>query len=146
MAQCVNLLNRTRENTAEVRPAADNLAAVKPAGVPKLITEEKDRMFLKQLDNIIMERLGDATLDVETLSALFGMSKTPFNKRVKTLTGETPAAYVRRIRLQRAYNILTAPDNTMNVQQVATSVGFYNSQHFSVAFKNRFGISPKQCM
>lgn len=146
VAQCVNLLNRTRENNAKLQPPADNQAHGKPAGIPKLITEEKDKMFLKQLDNIIMERIGDATLDVETLCSLFGMSKTPFHKRVKTLTGETPAAYVRNIRLQRAYEILVAPDNTMNVQQVATSVGFYNSQHFSVAFKNKFGVSPKQCM
>lgn len=146
VAQCVNLLNRVRENTSKAQSPADNKAAVKPAGVPKLITEEKDRMFLRQLDNIIMERIGDAMLDVDTLSSLFGMSKTPFNKRVKTLTGETPAAYVRNIRLQRAHDILVAPDNTMNVQQVATSVGFNNSQHFSVAFKNKFGVSPKQCM
>ncbi len=146
VAQCVNLLNRTRENTADVRPSTDKQMAGKPAGMPKLITEEKDRMFLKQLDNIIMERLGDAMLDVDTLSSLFGMSKTPFHKRVKMLTGESPAAYVRNIRLQRAYDILVAPDNTMNVQQVAMSVGFYNSQHFSVAFKNKFGVSPRQCL
>lgn len=144
IAQCINILNRERMRLAKSKQEAEHHATENQVIIPKLITEEKDKMFLKQLENVIIEKIGDATLDVETMSSLFGMSRTQFYKRVKLLTGETPAAYVRNIRLQKAHDILSSPNNTMNVQQVAMSVGFQNSQHFSVAFKKRYKMAPKQ--
>lgn len=146
IAQCMNILNRERKKFTKGKQETDNCTIERHAFIPELISKEKDKMFLKQLDNVIMERIGDVTLDVEMMSSLFKMGRTPFYKRVKTLTGKTPAAYIRNIRLQRAYDILVSPDNTMNVQQVATSVGFPNSQHFSVAFKKKYGVSPKRCL
>lgn len=144
-AQCLNLLNRERKDDTSQQQSTIAGVTDKHILSPKLITEEKDKMFLRQLDKAIMERIDDPTLNMEMMSALFGMGKTPFYQRVKMLTGDTPATYVRNLRLQRAYELLISPTNTMNIQQVALSVGFSNSQHFSVAFKKKYGISPKHC-
>lgn len=139
VAQCVSLLKRQADMQAE-----DAKEARTPPKPQAIITDAKDRQFIRQLDAAIERNMGDAGFDVEEMCAIFGMGRTAFYKYVKDLTGNSPAAYLRSVRLQRAYGMLSSQDNAMNVQQVAASVGFANSQHFATAFKKAYGLSPKQ--
>jgi AraC-like DNA-binding protein len=53
-------------------------------------------------------------------------------------------AYIRERRLQRCYEILRSnqrPNDTIGT--VAFSLGFRSEAHFSRAFKERFGLSPR---
>ena len=61
----------------------------------------------------------------------------------RELFGTTPFAYLRNYRLEMAQNLLLESD--MSVLAVASAVGYANSSHFAAAFKEKFGISPKDC-
>jgi AraC-like DNA-binding protein len=53
-----------------------------------------------------------------------------------------PAAAVRLIRLDRAAFLLS--DTSLDVQEIASRLGFKNQFHFSRAFKSAFGHSPSE--
>ena len=59
----------------------------------------------------------------------------------RELFDTTPFAYLREYRLEMARNLLL--ENKMSVLSVAAMVGYSNSSHFAAAFKQKFGISPK---
>lgn len=61
----------------------------------------------------------------------------------RELFGTTPFAYLRNYRLETAQNLLL--ENDLSVLAVASAVGYANSSHFAAAFKEKFGISPKDC-
>lgn len=51
-------------------------------------------------------------------------------------------AYVSRIRLERAAELVSATDQP--VTQVAQLVGFRSATHFINLFRTRYGMSPKR--
>lgn len=61
----------------------------------------------------------------------------------RELFGTTPFAYLRNYRLEMAQNLLLESD--LSVLTVASAVGYANSSHFAAAFKQKFGVSPKDC-
>ena len=61
----------------------------------------------------------------------------------KELFATTPFAYLREYRLEKARNLLL--ESKSSVLSVALAVGYSNSSHFAAAFKQKFGISPKNC-
>ena len=50
--------------------------------------------------------------------------------------------HINNIRLERAAMLLR--DGEMNISEVAYSLGFSSPNYFSTAFKNKFGVSPKE--
>lgn len=54
--------------------------------------------------------------------------------------------YLRDMRLQRAYDLLTNNEQNLSVREVCLEVGYSSSQTFSANFKKRFNVSPKQVM
>jgi AraC-like DNA-binding protein len=57
-------------------------------------------------------------------------------------TGETPAALIRRRRLERCHAELSEPGHA-SVTEVALRWGFNDSSHFSRAFRQHFGLTPR---
>jgi AraC family transcriptional regulator, positive regulator of tynA and feaB len=58
-------------------------------------------------------------------------------------TGETPAALIRRRRLERCHAELSETGRA-SVTEVALRWGFSDSSHFSRAFRHHFGVSPRE--
>ena len=71
-----------------------------------------------------------------------GVSRRHLRRRLEAVVGETPAELIRRLRLERASQLLAAGSGT--VAAVAYSVGFKSPSHFSAAFRKAFGISPSE--
>ncbi|WP_411911822.1 helix-turn-helix domain-containing protein [Rhodovulum sulfidophilum] len=55
--------------------------------------------------------------------------------------GQSFGEYISALRLDRAYQMLEA--GNLQVAEVAYNVG-YTPAHLSVAFRKRFGISPRE--
>ncbi|WP_000302407.1 helix-turn-helix transcriptional regulator, partial [Acinetobacter baumannii] len=55
-------------------------------------------------------------------------------------TGKTPKEYYLDARLELAQSLLRQEGNTVN--KVADMLNFFDSFHFSKAFKNKFGYAP----
>ncbi len=80
-------------------------------------------------------------LSLETLSKLSGFSKYHFHRIFQTVTGENLNAFIRRVRLSKSTGKLA---NNLSVTQVAMQSGYETSASFAKAFKERFGLSPKE--
>ena len=75
-----------------------------------------------------------------TLAAAIGVSRSVLAARFREQMGETPLAYLRTVRLQRAMRLLVEGAGTL--EQVAAQVGYGDAFGFSKAFKRAVGISP----
>ena len=79
-------------------------------------------------------------LSVEALAARISLCPRQFSRRFVQEFASSPAAFVRRLRLDEARQRLCAPDCT--VEGVARSVGFSDADNFRRAFDRCFGIAP----
>lgn len=78
---------------------------------------------------------------IEELSLHVAMSPFHFNRIFKKIVGESLHAYIKRVKLEHAANLLLfTPDAT--VTHILQEVGFSSNASFSQAFKERFGVTP----
>ena len=69
------------------------------------------------------------------------ISRVHLHRKLKELTQLTASDYIRSVRLKRAAELISS--RKMNVSEVAYATGFANLSHFSAAFKNYYGVSPR---
>lgn len=82
-------------------------------------------------------------LPLETLADAACFSSFHFHRIFSSMTGETPAGYVNRLRLERSANLLiTSP--SVSITEIALACGFSSSATFSRSFKKHFGIPASQ--
>jgi AraC-like DNA-binding protein len=70
------------------------------------------------------------------------MSLSSLHRKVKALTGETPARLIWNMRLKKAAALLTS--STRRITEIAFEVGYSNSNHFGRQFKQRYGMTPRE--
>lgn len=78
---------------------------------------------------------------LEELAARAGLSRTALAERFRMAMGETPLAYLRTLRVQRAMQLLSETSKTL--EQVAQAVGYSDAFGFSKVFKRSVGVSPR---
>lgn len=92
-------------------------------------------------DAIIFEQAGDPKLTPAVIAAQLGIS---LRQLYRGFTGsESPAARIRRRRLDRAAEILATRSGPGDVERVAAECGFVSAEYFSRAFRREFGLSPR---
>ena len=84
----------------------------------------------------------DQDLSLDALAGHVGLSKYHFHELFKSATGETPKAYVERLRLEWAAVQLRI--RRVAVVDVALECGYRNHETFSRAFRGRFLTSPSE--
>lgn len=84
----------------------------------------------------------DEPLSTEKLARVAGLSLHHFHRTFRGVFGEAPAAYVRRLRLERAaWRLLLHGDPIVSI---ALDCGFADHETFSRAFHRRYGVSPQR--
>ena len=81
-------------------------------------------------------------LDGESVAGELGVSRKTLCTRFKNETGETFAAYVRRLRVERARRLLDTTD--YDIAQIAYRTGFSSQSHLQTAFKHATGLTPRE--
>lgn len=111
--------------------------AVRRAG-PELAQAEQVR---QRTDAIVYEQATDPNLTPATIAAQLNIS---LRQLYRAFNGtESPAARIRRRRLERAAEILAARTGPGHVERVASECGFASAEYFSRAFRREFGLSPR---
>jgi transcriptional regulator GlxA family with amidase domain len=87
--------------------------------------------------------LPNPALTPASLAAAVHLSERTLYRRLRALTGHTPAGFVRELRLLRARQLLRTGE-VPTVAAVAATVGFVNAAHFGRAYARRFGYPPGQ--
>jgi AraC-like DNA-binding protein len=75
-----------------------------------------------------------------SISRRFGVNQNKLKTGFRTLFGTPVITYLYDLRMDHARMLLL--DRNMNVSEVAPVVGYGNANHFSTAFKRKFGVSP----
>jgi AraC-like DNA-binding protein len=81
-------------------------------------------------------------LTIDEIARHFHLSRQYFTKLFRRVTGQPPYAYLTQVRLQRARELLTSSELT--VQAIAAAVGFCDPYYFSRCFRQHTGLSPTQ--
>jgi transcriptional regulator GlxA family with amidase domain len=81
-----------------------------------------------------------ADLDIAALAARANMSERSFARIFKNETGETPAHYVERMRLDGARRLLAG--SALPVASIASRSGFGSEERMRRAFQRHLKISP----
>jgi AraC-like DNA-binding protein len=76
------------------------------------------------------------------LSKQFGINQSKLKKSFRELIGVPVIEYLYNLKMQHAKSMLY--DQGMYVSEVAPIVGYKNPNHFSTAFKRKFGINPSR--
>lgn len=99
-----------------------------------LTKREKVRQFIDG-------RLRDPALDTVMLCREMGMSRTQLYRLLQADGGV--AHYIRHRRLRRSYADLSDPANAATITAIADSLCFEDASSFSRAFKQEFGVNPR---
>lgn len=116
----------------------------------KLIFEAKeisytpdDEQFLKKAMDCVNNHLDEQDFDLGQFVAAMGMARSTLNDKLKQLTGMTPLAFISNIRLQAAFRLLEE-NKKIRINDLAYKVGFNDPKYFTLCFRKKFGVSPKE--
>ncbi|WP_280249902.1 helix-turn-helix domain-containing protein [Nocardia abscessus] len=146
----IDLVTRAEEFTpADVSTltsvTVDLLSAVLAApldteGMPA--PESRRRALRSQISGFIEQRLGDPALTPATIAAAHHISLRTL-QQLFAADETTPAAWIRRHRLERCRRDLADPHlRGRPIHSIAARWGFTDPAHFSRVFRRAFGASP----
>lgn len=97
---------------------------------------------IHKVQDYIEQHIGQP-LSIEELASAAGFSKYHFSRIFQGMLHEPLAHYVNRIRMERALFLL-AHRADKNMTDIAYELGLSDSAVFSRAFKNYYGVSPRE--
>lgn len=134
LARCNNLI-RSRMSIQE------HYTHDASASVHDLTDNPVDVKLLNEAITIIEANLNDGDFDILFFARQLCLSRTQLFKKIKSLTGMTPNAFVLSIKLKRAsQEILEHPDE--NIADIAYRCGFNTPSYFIKCFKKFYGMTP----
>jgi AraC-like DNA-binding protein len=77
---------------------------------------------------------------VQELADRAGLSRSPFAARFVRLVGESPMAYLTKLRMRKAASMLRS--HTASMVDVALASGYHSEAAFSKAFRRQFQVPP----
>ena len=101
------------------------------------LIKEKDSSFRE-----VVERHVYSNLKVEEIAFLCNMSLSTFKRHFKEEFNASPGRWLMDKRLEKAKILIEQRD--VKASDVYLEIGYNNLSNFSTAFKNKFGISPKE--
>ncbi len=105
---------------------------------------ELDREFMTKVKEIIERSLQDSNFNVDILCSAINMSRSSFYNKIKVLTDQAPADFIRSIKLTRAAELLRS--KRYNISEVADMTGFSDAKYFREVFKKHYNMSPSKYM
>ena len=106
----------------------------------KLAANQADAQFLRRTLETVDRHLSDFEFDVDTLARKLAVSRRQLFRKLGAITGGTPHALIRSMRLKRAAQLLQ--ESQMTVTEITYAVGFSDLKHFRTVFKEQFGVLP----
>lgn len=96
---------------------------------------------IKKAKEIVIEQMSNPP-SLEELSKEVGLNIKKLKTTFKEYYGVPVFTFLLNYKMEQAKTLLT--ENQLNVNEVASHLGYSGSSHFIAAFKKKFGITPKQ--
>lgn len=103
--------------------------------------QEREPAKLRDITSYVLEHL-DQSLPVEHLARKLGMSPRSLARWCRVELGESPAALVRRLRIERARRLLE--ETTLPLKAVAARTGLGDASTLWRAFAHHLGVTPAE--
>ncbi len=137
------LIRSLLENRARIRGIIAN------ATTTREIEEEasdalsgQDKALMDRIYAIMEEELSNEELNINKFTEMLYMSRTKLYYKIKGLTGETPNAFFKKYKLNRAAEMLSSGE--YNVSEVSDLTGFSAPTVFTRNFRAQFGMTPTE--
>lgn len=122
-----HLFNGKVKNEPEVKEAEEKLSPL-------------DRKFIDRLKAAMEKHLSESDVKVDDIGSDIGLSRVQLYRKLKAITGLSPAELLRQMRLQKAYDLIMHSDQPISA--IAYDTGFSSPGYFSKCFRDEYGISP----
>ena len=108
----------------------------------KVTTGSKLRDFYIQEALQYIEHNFHNNISVEDIAEICGLNRSYFGKIFKEAIGKTPQDFILSFRMAKAAELLKLTN--MSIGDIGNAVGYENQLHFSRAFKNIYGMPPRE--
>ncbi len=115
----------------------DSAAPAQTLYAPKRYLDHADPL-LQSAEQAV--RQAPSEMSATHLAKQLALSERTLHRRLKTLTGEAPKAFITRTRLEMAKTLLDAP--AASIKRVAQQCGYTDEGNFRRAFTRFAGMSP----
>ena len=106
------------------------------------VIDKKQQELLDKLTHLVVTNMQNPHFSVDNLCLELGMNRTKLYSFAKQATELTLANYIRKIRLDKAAELLKTTDKL--ISEVCYEVGIDSPSYFTRAFKEQFGVSPSE--
>ena len=106
----------------------------------EVVANSRDEEFLRSILVSVEQHMDESEFSVDQLAQDLHISRMQLYRKIKALTGDTPNALVRTVRLKKAAQLLHT--RQYNVSEVAYKVGFTDLKYFRERFREQFGVNP----
>lgn len=100
---------------------------------------KKERKFIDDLELAVQQNVSNVQFGVNNLAETVFLSVSQLTRKLKTITGKTPADFIRALRFEKAIQLLK---EGASVAETSWAVGFEDPVYFSKVFKKHFGFPP----
>ena len=122
-----HLFNGKVKSEPEVKEAEEKLSPL-------------DRKFIDRLKAAMEKHLSESDVKVDDIGSDIGLSRVQLYRKLKAITGLSPAELLRQMRLQKAHDLIMHSDQPISA--IAYDTGFSSPGYFSKCFRDEYGISP----
>jgi AraC-like DNA-binding protein len=98
-----------------------------------------DKMY--HAKEIILSKL-NAPMCLYDLARVVNTNECTLKKEFKNVFGTTVFGYIKDLKMEEAKNMLLHQEFT--IREISDKIGYKNPQHFSTAFKRKFGVPPSE--
>lgn len=138
----LTILQTKIENILSIRDSYKEKFSAEVTLQPKnILIASPDQKFLQKAIDVVEAHISDSELDIEQFAVEVGVSRMQLYRKLHALTDMTVKEFIRNIRLKRAAQLLL--QDSMNVTEIAYSVGFKDVSHFGKCFRQVYGINAK---
>ncbi len=93
-----------------------------------------------EIQAIMDEEMGNPEMSVDVLAGRMGLERSQFYRKIKSLTNYSPVELIRKIRLQKAHQLLVSTEKS--VSEIAYEVGFSTPAYFTKCYREAYGRTP----
>lgn len=104
--------------------------------------QSQNDSLLKNVIEYVNSNYMDYSLCLYTVASEFDLTEKYLSHFFKERTGENFSAYVEKVRMQKAIELLE--DSELSITDIARQAGYNNNNTFYKAFKRIYGVSPSE--
>ncbi len=104
-------------------------------------TSKRLRDFYMKEAMSFIEQNYQRDFSIEDIATFCGLNRSYFGRIFRETMGDNPRTFLLQYRMAKAAQLLK--ETKIPIQEISPMVGYPNQLHFSRAFKNLYGISPR---